>query len=422
MTACQLAELFLERIDRYDARLHAYLSVNRDAAVDAERTAAGYSLLRGMPLAVKDLVDVVGQPNTAASAVLAGNMAESDAEAIMNLRREGAVLLGKTNLHEFAYGGSGLVGSTDPARNPWNTAHITGGSSSGSAAAVAAGLCVAAIGSDTAGSIRLPASFCGIVGFKPTYGRVSVKGVIPLSVSFDHLGPMTRSGADARILFAAMAGIAAPSRRERRKLRIGVPRHYFFRELEPEVADATEDAICKLKVAGHDVRDVDFEVNEDRSLQMWESYQYHAKRAAESPELYQPETLRRIRTGAQVTEQVARDAKAKLETIRDTASEIFTDIDIVLTPTVPMVAPEREMLLAEPDTLRQRELLMLRNTRPFNVLGTPAISVPWDQSSDGMPIGIQFVAAPNHDFELLDFAEEVEELAPWQGRTPPEFS
>ena len=374
-----------------------------------------------IPLAIKDLIDIAGETTTAASHLFAHNIASDDAEVIARLREAGAVFLGKTNLHEFAYGGSGVISGVGPARNPWDTNRITGGSSSGSAAAVAAGMCAAAVGTDTAGSIRLPASFCGIVGFKPSYGRISTRGVVPLAPSYDHVGPMTRSVEDARLMFEVMSGLSGSNGVRERPLRIGIPERYFYRDLDAEVGRILSSTMGALEKAGHTLIDIDFPVDEDRTLASYESYIYHAKWVEETPELYQPETLRRIRSGAKITPEAAEEARVKLKVIREGSANLFSDIDVLLTPTVPVLPAGIDELLGSPETLRHRELVMLRNTRPFNVLGVPAISLPWDLAAGGLPVGIQLAAAPGKDFELLAMAAEFERFAPWQGRTPPAF-
>ncbi len=420
LSPSDLVEQFLGDVARTNGTLNAFVAIDEDRLRREAKVLDSGNLrgpLHGIPIAIKDLVDIEGMLTTAASRVLASNVASSDATVIRRLREAGALLAGKTNLHEFAYGGSGVISSFGPARNPWNTAHITGGSSSGSAAAVAAGLCAAAVGTDTAGSIRLPASFCGIVGFKPTYANVSAEGVVPLAQSYDHVGPMTRTVADTRILYAAMAGVPEPSC-GRKTLRIGIPETYFYRDLDAEVGTVMSSALNALEKAGHTLQPVDFPVDEDRTLASFESYAYHEKWVQASPELYQPETLRRIVTGQKITAEAAAAAREKLNATRAGAKDIFTDIDVLLTPTVPVLPPAIDDLLGNPDTLRHRELVMLRNTRPFNVLGVPAISLPWNLSSSGLPIGIQLAAAPEKDFELLAIAEQLEEIAPWQDRTP----
>jgi aspartyl-tRNA(Asn)/glutamyl-tRNA(Gln) amidotransferase subunit A len=406
----------LERIRRYNGELNAFTLVDEECTNNA-----GGGLLQGVPLAVKDLIDVAGQVNTAASNLLKENVARRDADVIVRMRNAGAIFVGRTNLHEFAYGGSGVISSRGPARNPWDTTRVTGGSSSGSAAAVAAGLCAGAIGTDTAGSIRLPATYCGIVGFKPTYAVVSTRGVIPLAESYDHVGPMTRAVQDARMLFGVMTG-AMKNPRITDTIRVGVPEKYFYRDLDGAISDVMAEVLQTLRKNRCEIKGVDFDVDEDRTLASWESYQVHKPYVEKSAEVYQPETLRRIRSGEKITAEAAQAAKGKLQEVRAKAAEIFKDIDVMLTPTVPVLPAKIDELLAEPDRLRQRELLMLRNTRPFNVLGVPAISIPWDLSPEGLPVGIQLAAAPGQDFELLAIAEEFERSGPWQGRTPPAFS
>jgi Asp-tRNA(Asn)/Glu-tRNA(Gln) amidotransferase A subunit family amidase len=206
------------------------------------------------------------------------------------------------------------------------------------------------------------------------------------------------------------------------RLRIGIPEAFFFRDLDAEVAAVVEAAMKATSAAGHELVTRDFPVDEDRTLAMYEAYQYHKGWAEESPELYLPETLRRIRAGENITAEEAQQAVAKLDETRRSAGEIFDGIDVLLTATVPVLPPTIDDLLGNPDTLRPRELVMLRNTRPFNVLGIPAINLPWDVSRGGLPVGIQLAAAPGKDFELLDIAEEFEKISPWQGRTPPQFA
>src|ERR1051325_3042660 len=253
----ELTQACLARIEKLNSDLNAFITVTDTAALEDARKAEAEIArgewkgpLHGIPLAVKDLVETAGIKTTAASAVLRDYVPTSDAEVIRRLKSAGAILLGKLNLHEFAYGGSGIIGHFGPARNPWNTAHVTGGSSSGSAAAVAACLCYGAIGTDTAGSIRLPAACCGITGLKPTYGLVSARGVIPLSWSLDHVGPMARTAADAALMLQAIAAydpqdvgsqkfspVYYPSAMEESvsSLRLGLARE-FWNEVDAEIA------------------------------------------------------------------------------------------------------------------------------------------------------------------------------------------
>src|SRR5215470_7531141 len=264
-----LTEACLARIERLNPVVNAFITVTAESALQEANEAEAEIArgewrgpLHGVPLAVKDLAETAGVRTTAASAVLEHYVPSEDAEVVRRLRKAGAVLLGKLNLQEFAYGGSGIVSHYGPVRNPWNTAHITGGSSSGSAAAVAAGLCYGAIGTDTAGSIRLPAACCGIAGLKPTYGLVSTRGVIPLSWSLDHVGPMCRTVADIALMLQPIAGYdtldtnsvsATPPdylnalRQKVSALRIGLPRDVFYEKLDPQIQQAVNEALKLLE-------------------------------------------------------------------------------------------------------------------------------------------------------------------------------
>jgi Asp-tRNA(Asn)/Glu-tRNA(Gln) amidotransferase A subunit family amidase len=314
--------------------------------------------------------------------------------------------------------------------NPWNIGHITGGSSGGSAAAVAAGMGYAAIGTDTAGSIREPASLCGVVGLKPTFARVSTRGVIPLSASLDHVGPLTTTVADAAAVFDAIAddnpkpapGIGRAERRGppgTRNLRIGVPRAYFFDDLDPEVAAAVEQALSTLRSMVAEVRDLNLAVNTDRSLQAAESYAVHADWVAQKAALYDPETLRRIRTGEKFSSEDRLRLSAELADERRKITTVFDEVDLLITPTVRIPAPTISSLTENPDALRPAELLLLLNTRPFNVWGLPAISVPCGFTRSGLPIGLQ-IAGPHWGESLVLFlAQKYERETEWHNRKPP---
>lgn len=417
VTSVELTQACLDRIRRLDPDINSFITLTAESALEQARAAdielcAGKSRgpVHGIPIALKDLIDVAGVKTTAASALFADNIPRQDAEVTRRLRAAGAVLLGKLNLHEFAYGGSGLISHYGPVKNPVHQRHITGGSSSGSAAAVAAGFCFGAIGTDTAGSIRLPASCCGIVGFKPTYAAVSTAGVVELARSYDHVGPMARTVADATAIWQVIR--EAPGQVESGrsgKISVGVLRKFFFDELHPDVADAIERAISRLR-GNCEVKDADFPVDADHTVQTRESWIYHEKWVKASPEKYHPQTLKRIQRGAQVSEQEYRDRLAELRKIRGEVRKMFerAGVDVVVTPTSPIPAPSFADVIGDPQTLRARELVMLRNTRPFNVWGTPAISVPCGHTSDGLPIGIQFAAAPGDEFLLLRFASDFE--------------
>jgi aspartyl-tRNA(Asn)/glutamyl-tRNA(Gln) amidotransferase subunit A len=433
----ELTRECLDRIEKLNPKLNAFITVTPESALGQARTAEAEiqrghwrGPLHGVPIGLKDLMDTAGVRTTAASAVFKDRIPRSDAEVVTRLKAVGAVILGKQNLHEFAYGGSSIISYFGEVHNPWNLAHITGGSSGGSAAAVAAGMCYAAIGTDTAGSVREPASQCGIVGFKPTYGRVSARGVIPLSVSLDHVGPLTTSAADAAAVFDAIAdenpspapGITrddSPVPSGTRKLRIGVPRAYFFDDLDEEVAAAVEQAISTLKDMVAEVRDLNLAVNTDRSLQAAESYAYHARWVAKNAELYNPETLRRILTGKKFTDEDRLRLSADLANERQQIGTAFGKVDLLITPTVPIPPPAITTLKENPETLRPTELLLLRNTRPFNVWGLPATSVPCGFTRSGLPIGLQIAGPHWGDSLVLSLAHAYEQATDWHNRKPP---
>src|ERR1022692_1958462 len=309
----------LDRIEKLNPVLNAFITVTAESALEEARAAEieisrgeWRGPLHGIPIALKDLIDTAGTRTTAASALYKDRVPTEDAEVVRRLRQAGAVILGKNNLHECAYGGSSLVSFFGDVHNPRNTAPIAGGSSGGSAAAVAAGLCYAAMGTDTAGSIREPAALCGCVGIKPTYGRVSARGVIPLSWSMDHVGPLAATAGDAAAVLQAIAGYdsldvcsadvpvsdyVSELRDGTKALGLVVSRAHFYDELDDEVRAAVEQALAVIETLVADVRDVQIEVTTDRTVQAAESFAYHAENVARTPELYQPETLRRIRSG-----------------------------------------------------------------------------------------------------------------------------
>ncbi len=435
----ELTQACLARIEKLNPRLNAFITITGDAALEAARKAEAEIArgewkgpLHGIPLAVKDLIDTTGVKTTAASAVLKNNVPTADAEVIRRLKSAGAILLGKLNLHEFAYGGSGIIGHFGLARNPWNTAHITGGSSSGSAAAVAACLCYGAIGTDTAGSIRLPAAFCGITGLKPTYGLVSTRGVIPLSWSLDHVGPMARTAADAALMLQAIAAydpqdvgsqkfppVYYPSAIEESAaaLRLGVARD-FWNEVDGEIKSAVDSAVTALGKITAGIQEIELSTETDRTLVRCEAFVYHQKYLPQEEKDYDPETLRRIRSGADVTAAQYIQAQRELWQQRRQTLQMFERIDVILTPTTTMLPPTFTELQAAPDQLRSKEMIMLRNTRPFNVYGLPSLSLNCGFSKSGMPIGLQIIGAPGAEGAVLALAHAYQKQTDWHKQKP----
>ena len=434
----EITRACLQRIEELNPALNAFITVMMDSALSDAQKAEAEILrgewrgpLHGIPIALKDLIDTAGVRTTAASAVHKDRIPSEDADVVRRLRIAGAVIVGKNNLHELAYGGSSLVSYFGEVRNPRDLGKIAGGSSGGSAAAVVAGLAYAAIGTDTAGSIREPAALCGCVGLKPTYGRVSSRGVIPLSASLDHVGPLAASVADAAIVLQAIAGYDAADitsvdvpvadyvgalREDAKRLRVGVVRDYFFDDLDAEVAAAVDEALRIIEPLVPEMKDMQLEVPTDRKLQAAESFAYHAENVAKSPELYQAETLRRIRTGEKVTAAEYIQRRRELDEARRGIQAAFAEVDVLLTPTTPIPAPAIADLKADPDALRPAELKLLRNTRPFNVWGLPAISIPCGFTKDGLPIGLQ-IAGPHWREDLvLRLAHAYEQVTEWQER------
>jgi aspartyl-tRNA(Asn)/glutamyl-tRNA(Gln) amidotransferase subunit A len=430
----------LARIEKLNPILNAFITITADSALaQALKTEAEIQRgdwrgpLHGIPLAVKDLIDTAGILTTAGSAQFEKRIPQEDADVIGRLRNAGAILLGKQNLHEFAYGGSSVVSRYGPVRNPWNPAHIAGGSSGGSAASVATAMGYASIGTDTAGSIREPAALCGVVGLKPTYARVSTSGVLPLSFSLDHVGPITRTVADSVILLQAIADPTAKNSagntvnvpdysaelgKAPNRFRVGIPRSFFYEDVDSEVASAVEEALAIIKSLTAVMREVSLTIDTDRTLQLAESYAVHAEFVARSPELYQPETLRRIRGGEGISQSQILEGRRNLEQSRREIDRVFAEVDVLVTPTTPIAAPILAELQKHPNQLRPAEIVMLRNTRPFNVWGIPAISVPCGFTKAGIPIGLQISGPHWGEAEILQLAHAYEQATGWHLRSP----
>ena len=430
----------LARIEKLNPILNAFITITADSALaQALKTEAEIQRgdwrgpLHGIPLAVKDLIDTAGILTTAGSAQFEKRIPQEDADVIGRLRNAGAILLGKQNLHEFAYGGSSVVSRYGPVRNPWNPAHIAGGSSGGSAASVATAMGYASIGTDTAGSIREPAALCGVVGLKPTYARVSTSGVLPLSFSLDHVGPITRTVADSVILLQAIADPTAKNSagntvnvpdysaelgKAPNRFRVGIPRSFFYEDVDSEVASAVEEALAIIKSLTAVMREVSLTIDTDRTLQLAESYAVHAEFVARSPELYQPETLRRIRGGDGISQSQILEGRRNLEQSRREIDRVFAEVDVLVTPTTPIAAPILAELQKHPNQLRPAEIVMLRNTRPFNVWGIPAISVPCGFTKAGIPIGLQISGPHWGEAEILQLAHAYEQATGWHLRSP----
>jgi aspartyl-tRNA(Asn)/glutamyl-tRNA(Gln) amidotransferase subunit A len=398
-----------------------------------ERVDHAFVKLESLPHAA--MLVLAGVRTTAASALFKDRIPTQDAEVVRRLKAAGAVLLGKLNLHEFAYGGSSVISYFGPIRNPWEPGYSTGGSSGGSAAGVAAELCYGAIGSDTGGSIRQPAAYCGIVGLKPTYGRVSTAGVIPLSWSLDHLGPMTRTVSDAALILQAIAGydpddtsstdtpvqdyvgtLAAKTS----SLRVAIPRAHFYEGLHPEIHSSMDTALSVLARLTSSQREIEIPAANDTAILITkaEAYAYHRDYATRTPELYQAETLKRIRAGAEISTAEYIYGANQLGQFRRSVPRVFEAVDLGVTPTTPVPPFTISELLADLDNLRTKELLTLPNTRPFNLFGLPTISVPCGFTSNGLPIGMQITGPPWSEATVLRLAYAYEQATDWHNRKP----
>ena len=370
--------------------------------------------LHGVPVAIKDLIDVAGTRTTSGSAVPSVE-ARTDAPVVTRLREAGAIVIGKTNLHEFAYGTTSEETAFGPVRNPLDLSRSAGGSSGGSAAALAAGMCFGAVGTDTGGSIRIPSAACGTVGLKPTYNELPLTGIVPLSGSFDHVGPMARSVADAILLFQAMQG-AQPGGLEPGvgRLTFGIPYRYFCDRVDDDVASALARVRTALTEAGHGVVDVEIahaEWTPDVYLHVMlpEASWYHASLLERHASSYSPGVRLRLEMGRYVRAEDYVRAGHLRAVLRESVNAALADVDALLLPTLPMAAP---VLGAQtvPVAGKQEPVrgAMLRLTQLFNVTGHPSIALPAGKGGDGMPRGLQLVGREAATISLLRAALVVE--------------
>ncbi len=440
LSPLELTRECLARIEQLNPTLNAFITVSADVALQQARIAqdeiaAGRwrGSLHGMPIALKDLIEINGVPTTAGSNQYRGRVATRDAPLVRQLKQAGAVLIGKTNLHEFAFGGSGVISAYGPAKNPWDTERITGGSSSGSAASVATGMCVAAFGTDTGGSIRCPAALCGIVGHRPTYGMFSLQGVVPLSPSFDTVGPMTQTVRDAAVLNHALLTADSqasafeesfdPARLDATvsKLVVGIPGAAYFDDVDAEVKTLVQDALVVLRTLVAEVREVELPAPDRGKVFSAEIYEYHEAMVAKSPELYQPDTLARLRTCAGISATDYLRNQRHLAEEREKALRLCSDIDVLVTPTTHTAAPKIADLMAlEPLPLRKYETQrLLPSTAPFSALCWPAVSIPCGFTQAGLPTGLQIAGVPGSDGTIFQLAHAYERATQWENKRAP---
>ena len=438
-----LTRAYLERIEELNPRVNAYITVTAEQALAQARAleaeiASGRNRgpLHGIPIALKDNIDTAGVKTTAASAVYADRVPAADAPVVTKLRDAGAVFLGKLNMHEFAYGGTCTVTHYGPIHNPWDLDYTPGGSSGGSAAAVAARMCAAALGTDTAASIRLPGAYCGVVGLKATHGIASIRGIVPLSEMHDHVGPLARSVEDCALVMTALVGfdpldpvsirvelelenLADAIGSDVAALRIGIPREPFFVDLDPEIAAATDAAIGVLKGMTRSSVDVVLPQVDSFAVLSAETYEYHAPLLADPRlrALYKPRTLGRIMAGANVSSIDYLQARRRMIVARNTVGDLFANVDVMVLPTAMRMPVTIEAALAE--TSETRDAGLIRNTLPFDVYGIPTISVPCGFTRAGLPIGLQIAGPRLAEARVLALAHAYEQATEWHTREAP---
>jgi aspartyl-tRNA(Asn)/glutamyl-tRNA(Gln) amidotransferase subunit A len=436
VSAKEIRDAVYSRIDRLNSQTRAFITV-----VDRVHSNADpQSSLRGLPVAAKDLFDTKGIRTTAGSKVFADRVPEENAACIERLHDHGAVIVGKTNLHEFAFGLTTVNPHYGAALNPWDLSRTTGGSSGGSANAVSLGMGLASLGTDTGGSIRIPAALCGIVGLKPTYGRVSVRGVTPLSWSFDHAGPMTKTAEDSAILLEIISGhdpgdpytriVSVPRysnalNQNIRGLRVGVPTSYFFEKISSVVEAAVRKALQELERMGAEVVPVvmpGISIHRAVWLQIAtaEAYSFHEPYLEKHAALYGSDVRARLEPGRKLLSVDYVRAQRARTMLKDECKRLFEKVDVVVTPTTPIPAPRIEDLNKPWSTASSEIALtaLARLTRYFNVVGLPAISIPCGFTPEGLPIGVQIAGKAFDESTVLRVAHAYEQSARWYERTP----
>ncbi|MEV7125553.1 amidase [Streptomyces sp. NPDC093260] len=425
LSPVELVGSVLDRIEQVEPQVAAYVAVSADqarvAAREAEREVAQGSCrgpLHGIPVGLKDLIDVAGVSTTASSRTRAGHRAASDSAVVASLRAAGAILIGKTHTHEFAYGLT-----TPQTNNAWDRGRIAGGSSGGSAVAVASGAATFALGTDTGGSIRVPATLNGVVGLKPTYGLVSRHGVTSLSWSLDHVGPITRTVDDAALVLTAIAGhdardpasAAVPGADYRPSpdpdltgVRVGVPRTYYFEHVDADVAAAVRRAIAQLETLGARLIEIDIPMTRYIQATQWglmvpEATAYHESTLRTVPELYQADVRILLEAGELMGAGDYLRAQRARTLMRGAWARILEEVDVIAAPAVPMAAvPSGQETVTWPDgTVESVSDAYVRLSSPANITGVPALSVPVGQDTAGMPIGMQLLGRPFAERTLL---------------------
>ena len=442
LSPVELTQAFLDRIEATDDRLHSYIIVLKEQALDDARLAEAEirrgdykGPLHGIPFALKDLYDTAGVTTTAGSKVYIDRVPAEDATTTARLKAAGGILLGKLAMHEFALGGPDFTTPFPPARNPWNLDHITGGSSSGSGSAVASGQAMAALGSCTGGSIRGPASLCGIVGLKATYGRVSRAGVVTLSWSQDHCGPMTWTVEDTAYMMQALAGYdpkdptTSPApvpdyslslREDIKGLTIGVPRHFFFaphENVNPEVVATVENGLKVLEGLGANLQEVTIPSLEyvraaNSVIMLSEAFAFHEKNLRTRPHDFGEMVRARFRIGGMFSASDYVQSQRVRKLVNREFAAVLQKVDVLVTPTMTQPAAAFEGYDAT-STVRGPSF-----TAPFNLTGLPAISVPCGFTASGLPVGMQIAGKPFDEPGVIRAAYAYQQEARWFEQRP----
>ena len=438
----EVTQACLDRIQAVEDKLTAFVLLTADAAMEAARQAereiaAGQwkGELHGVPVALKDLYDIKGLPTTSSSKVRANYVAADDSACTTRLQQAGAVIVGKTHTHEFAYGIS-----TPTTRNPWNIEHMPGGSSGGSAAVLAARGCYMGMGSDTGGSIRIPASVCGTVGLKPTYGRVSRYGVTSLSWSLDHVGPLTRTVADAAVCLSALAGhdprdpgsadepvtdYAAALDKGVKGLRLGVPMNYYFDHLDPELEALVRAAIDRLRTEGVKIRDIEIPLADqimavEFGLCLPEASAYHMEMLRDRPNDYQEDVRLLLEAGEMVPATRYIQALRVRQVMKDAWRRLFDQVDAVIAPAVasPATKVGQKTVTWSDGTEEPITPLFVRLSAPANVTGLPAMAVPCGFTQAGLPVGFQVIGRPFDEMTVIRIGDAYQRMTDWHTRAP----
>jgi aspartyl-tRNA(Asn)/glutamyl-tRNA(Gln) amidotransferase subunit A len=440
LSPVELTEFCLERISRLQPEINAYITVTPEIAIaQAKRAeseiAKGHyrGVLHGIPINLKDLFFTHGIRTTAGSRILREFLPEENAAVVDSLLRAGCILLGKTNMHEFAFGSTNLQSHFGPVRNPWNTSHISGGSSGGSAASIVTAQAMASFGTDTGGSIRIPSAACGCVGFKPSYSRIPMNGIIPLSGTLDHAGPLSRCVLDAAFLFEAVTTtpildsnprrVARTVRSGVKNLVIGIPRQYFFNRIQSGVRELVLTAARVFEQLGADIREVHLKGMEETErlaadITGCEALAFHEKWLRTKSRNYGEDVRTRLEQSRTVTATAYIQSLGKRIAYAREFERVLETIHLLLAPTLPVTAPAMDE--ADVKIGRSREnvrLAMLRLTRPANLARLPAISIPCG-FSDGLPVGLQLIGRYFDDYSVLRAAYAFERATPWHEHFP----